>query len=88
MLYEVITFPGNVRELESMIFDAVSSHKSGKLSMELLKAHISKAHPFTRTDVEDTVSEKHSLIGFSDQLPTRITSYNVCYTKLLRNWVT
>ena len=63
-------FPGNVRELESMIFDAVSSHKSGKLSMELLKAHISKAHPFTRTDVEDTVSEKHSLIGFSDQLPT------------------
>jgi DNA-binding NtrC family response regulator len=63
-------FPGNVRELESMIFDAVSSHKSGKLSMELLKSHISKAHPFSRTDAEEPLPEKRSLIGFSDQLPT------------------
>ena len=30
-------FPGNIRELESMIFDAVSRHKSGVLSMESLK---------------------------------------------------
>ena len=63
-------FPGNVRELESMIFDAVSSHKSGKLSMELLKSHISKAHPFSRTDAEEPLPEKRSPIGFSDQLPT------------------
>lgn len=30
-------FPGNVRELECMIFDAVSRHKSGKLSMNSFK---------------------------------------------------
>jgi transcriptional regulator with PAS, ATPase and Fis domain len=53
-----------------MIFDAVSSHKSGKLSMDLLKAHISKVHPFSRTETEDSVPEKRSPIGFSDQLPT------------------
>ena len=63
-------FPGNIRELESMIFDAVSSHKSGKLSMDLFKAHISKAHPFSGFDSKDLIPQKHSLIGFSDQLPT------------------
>ena len=63
-------FPGNIRELESMIFDAVSSHKSGKLSMDLFKAHISKAHPFSGIDSEDSIPQKHALIGFSDQLPT------------------
>lgn len=33
-------FPGNVRELESMIFDAVARHQSGILSMESFKATI------------------------------------------------
>lgn len=28
------SFPGNVRELESMVFDAVSRHRGGKLSMQ------------------------------------------------------
>jgi DNA-binding NtrC family response regulator len=35
-------FPGNVRELESMVFDAVSSHKSGKLSLDIFKDHLSR----------------------------------------------
>lgn len=63
-------FPGNIRELESMIFDAVSSHKSGKLSMDLFKAHISKAHPGFRIDSENLIPEKRPQVGFSDQLPT------------------
>lgn len=33
-------FPGNVRELESMVFDAVARHQSGILSMESFKAVI------------------------------------------------
>ena len=63
-------FPGNIRELESMIFDAVSSHKSGKLSMDLFKAHISKTHPVTTVDARDSIPAKHSPVVFSDQLPT------------------
>ena len=35
-------FPGNVRELESMIFDAVSRNKSGKLSSDLFTQYF---HP-------------------------------------------
>jgi len=35
-------FPGNVRELEGMIFDAVSLHKSGILSLESVRAKLSE----------------------------------------------
>ena len=63
-------FPGNVRELESMIFDAVSSHASGKLSMDLFKAHLSKKHPLFPADAADSLPEKGALISFSHQLPT------------------
>ncbi len=35
-------FPGNVRELEGMIFDAVSLHKGGVLSLESIRAKISE----------------------------------------------
>ncbi len=34
-------FPGNVRELEGIIFDAVSLHKSGILSLELIRKKLS-----------------------------------------------
>jgi transcriptional regulator with PAS, ATPase and Fis domain len=60
-------FPGNIRELESMVFDAVSSHASGKLSMDAFKAHLSKV---SESDAADSTPEKGTLISFSHQLPT------------------
>jgi DNA-binding NtrC family response regulator len=60
-------FPGNIRELESMIFDAVSSHASGKLSMDAFKTHLSKT---SVADTADSPPEKGALVGFSHQLPT------------------
>ncbi|MGD9042160.1 MAG: sigma-54 dependent transcriptional regulator [Desulfobacterales bacterium] len=63
-------FPGNIRELESMIFDAVSRHKSGKLSMDLLKAHITQKHPALKTDSGDLPPETTTPVIFSEQLPT------------------
>jgi transcriptional regulator with PAS, ATPase and Fis domain len=50
-----------------MIFDAVSSHASGKLSMDSFKAHLSK---ISVTDAPDSPPEKGALISFSHQLPT------------------
>jgi DNA-binding NtrC family response regulator len=35
-------YPGNIRELESMIFDAVSRHRSGVLSLDSFKTHIAR----------------------------------------------
>jgi len=35
-------FPGNIRELQSMIYDAVSKHSSGKLPMKALTSYINE----------------------------------------------
>ena len=63
-------FPGNIRELESMIFNAVSSHKSGKLSLDTFRVHISQKSSRTEKDLKKLVPTGSSLIHFSEQLPT------------------
>jgi DNA-binding NtrC family response regulator len=63
-------FPGNIRELQSMIFDAVSSHKSGVLSLDTFKSYITQKHPSLETDSEELPPNSTGLLTFSDQLPT------------------
>ncbi|MFA7348190.1 MAG: sigma-54 dependent transcriptional regulator [Desulfurivibrionaceae bacterium] len=56
-------FPGNVRELKNMVFDAVSTHKNRTLSMDSFKEYLRlrrpnleeevKRHPETRTPFAD-----------------------------------
>jgi len=41
-LLNTYTFPGNVRELKNMVFDAVSTHQSKTLSMEPFKEYLRK----------------------------------------------
>jgi len=48
-LLSVYDFPGNVRELRSMVFDAVAQHQSGVLSLENFRRALKKA-PSPRTD--------------------------------------
>ncbi|MBF0379778.1 MAG: sigma-54-dependent Fis family transcriptional regulator [Magnetococcales bacterium] len=64
-------FPGNIRELRSMIFDAVARHKSGMLSMERFKTLIHDRSGNT-TDhggvTKEGVSEGFD--SFSSTLPT------------------
>jgi DNA-binding NtrC family response regulator len=43
-------FPGNVREIESMIFDAVSRHKSGKLSLDVFRSSMGHGEPGAKTE--------------------------------------
>jgi DNA-binding NtrC family response regulator len=63
-------FPGNVRELKSMIFDAVSSHKSGKLSLDIFKANISQKSSVTEKEMQKLPLTGRSLITFTEQMPT------------------
>ena len=72
-------FPGNIRELESMIFDAVTSCKSERLSLEPFRSYIRQSEPATKTEATgqsiatstlkekiDTISqmtEKQMIIG-------------------------
>jgi len=63
-------FPGNIRELQSMIHDAVSNHKSKKLSLDRFKANMDQKHSMHMMD-SPHFSQKHdfSFIG-SEPLPT------------------
>ena len=65
-------FPGNVRELESMVFDAVSNHRSGKLSLDIFKSHIFQK-PFSPRELDhrdQTTREEGACVFFSERLPT------------------
>jgi DNA-binding NtrC family response regulator len=63
-------FPGNIRELEGIIFDAVSVHQSGIMSLELIREKVfPKNRP--RDSYDDLPSADHEeKIIFNDPLPT------------------
>ena len=63
-------FPGNIREMESMVFDSVSSHRSGKLSMDVFKSHIFQKPPAPEKELPQQVQREGVFVSFSDRLPT------------------
>lgn len=72
VLLSTYTFPGNVRELENMVFDAVAQHKGGILSMESFKKAIDEG--FLPTDAEKSSPLRgrgeEVLERFPDHFPT------------------
>lgn len=62
-------FPGNVRELQAMVYDAVSRHQAGMLSMDVFKRCI---HPGREDDADSFQSneEAASLFASCNQLPS------------------
>jgi len=68
-LFSTYHFPGNVRELQGLINDAVSTHKSGILSMDSFRAKISRKHRVPKTVAQGEV-DLLSGMSFSEQLPT------------------
>jgi DNA-binding NtrC family response regulator len=70
ILLSTYHFPGNIRELQSMILDAVSSHKSGKLSMDVFKSYIRQRQPSFDIDSRQSLEGENMLISFPEQLPT------------------
>jgi len=63
-------FPGNVRELESMVYNAVSIHTAGKLSMDAFKAEIFNTQPSLAGDSAGAIDAADGTTVFSDPLPT------------------
>jgi DNA-binding NtrC family response regulator len=63
-------FPGNIRELESMVFDSVGSHRSGKLSMDVFKSHIFQKPPASKREQHEQVQRECVSVSFSERLPT------------------
>ncbi len=69
-LLSTYRFPGNIRELQSMILDAVSSHKSGKLSMEAFKFYLRQKQPVLDMDSKRLRPGEKLMVSFSERLPT------------------
>jgi len=68
------SFPGNVRELRSMVFDAVSSHRAGMLSMGAFKQAIDQQAAVARGGAggpDSSLSvDGEGAVVFAEQLPT------------------
>ncbi|MCF6180009.1 MAG: sigma-54 dependent transcriptional regulator, partial [Geopsychrobacter sp.] len=66
LLLQSYHFPGNVRELRNMVFDAVSRHTSRKISMDSFR------HAMGRTEkrVCSVIPEEGDRVAFGGQLPT------------------
>jgi DNA-binding NtrC family response regulator len=71
-LLATYSFPGNVRELESMVFDAVSLHKSMTLSTDVFRAKL-KQHRETETTARNVgkgLEHQWAPLAHFDVLPT------------------
>lgn len=69
VLLETYSFPGNVRELKAMVYDAVVSHTSKILSMEAFQKAIGQP-PFSALTSEGKPKEESNIFAEIDQLPT------------------
>jgi two-component system, NtrC family, nitrogen regulation response regulator GlnG len=68
-LLQTYAFPGNVRELEAMVFDAVARHQGGLLSLQSFKAAIGAGPPTAEDGAEPATLMSLSTL-FPDRLPT------------------
>ncbi|HXE97517.1 MAG TPA: sigma-54 dependent transcriptional regulator [Dongiaceae bacterium] len=71
VLLSLYTFPGNVRELEAMTFDAVARHSSGVLSMESFRGVLGTERPACpSTEASPRPDEENALAGIFGHFPT------------------
>lgn len=69
-LLETYPFHGNVRELESMIYDAVTQHKGGKLSLKTFRHYLQRRQEDVSEDSQKQVIDLTNLYGALEELPT------------------
>ncbi|MBF0450302.1 MAG: sigma-54-dependent Fis family transcriptional regulator [Candidatus Magnetomorum sp.] len=70
-LLETYPFPGNVRELKELIFEAVQQHKNGILSTQVFRRTLSTSrHCHKNTLFSDLKESAFGMVTFSKILPT------------------
>jgi len=72
-LLKTYSFPGNIRELQSMIIDALSRHKSGVLGLEAFRSHIARGQPVKIgrvTQSSNASGESPSIVFAGPELPS------------------
>jgi len=68
-LLKTYAYPGNIRELQSMIFDAISQHKTGILSLEAFKSRLGR-NKSAAPEMPAEATPAGPAITFAEQLPT------------------
>lgn len=68
-LLNAYSFPGNIRELQSMIDDALCRHKSHALSLKTFKSYINRQNQqnYVNVDINNTL---HNVFNYFEDLPT------------------
>ena len=84
MLLNTYAFPGNVRELRAMVYDAVSRHQRGKLStMTFREAMDRLTAPARRTDSGEP-APAGSIVKFPERLPTLKDSQRILVDEAMK----
>lgn len=63
-------FPGNIRELKAMVFDAVAQHESGILSMDNFKGFIKQKGSISQTNLSTIVKNTEYMLDLSGGFTT------------------
>ena len=69
-LLSTYQFPGNVRELQALVFDAVARHSSGILSLETFKAVIGEVRSLSHDDAVPSQEKTSALVNIFGRFPT------------------
>lgn len=78
-------FPGNVRELRAMVYNAVAIHHRGTvLSMESFRAAIEKRHKMDSALFSGNTQKRSLAIHIADRFPTLKTAENFLIQEALR----
>jgi DNA-binding NtrC family response regulator len=70
VLLTLYNFPGNIRELEALVFDAVLRHRSGVLSMETFREVIGHERLVSPTPSSDAPGSENPLCAIFGHFPT------------------
>ena len=84
MLLTNYHFPGNIRELELMVFDAVVRCKGGIIAMESFREMIGEDKAFPQAQIADATLKKTVWDFRSDVLPTLKDAEDFLITETLR----
>jgi DNA-binding NtrC family response regulator len=77
-LLEAYDFPGNIRELRSMVFDAATKSTSHSLSLTPFKNHMGFGEQVPRSDMPEEV------LIFTEKLPTKQQAVELLVSEALR----
>ena len=81
-LLSAYSFPGNVRELEGMVFDAVANHESRMLSMSVFKRCVAQETASAPNPSEQ--DGRASAYALFDRLPTLVQSNTLLIAEAMR----